>query len=294
MDTKQLEIFIAAARYLSFTETAASLSIAQSTVSYSISSLENELNTKLFIRNKGHLALTQAGRIFYEDACRMTSMMRKAIQHTRAESAGASGTLTIGFPHAQFLNDYVVQLHQFTKDHPFIELLFTTLDSNTLAEKTSDGSIDIAIDREIVFSRDSAIEWKFLYSEDFYAIVSERHPFAKKEILELSELKNEHILAMNRETNPGMFDMITHLFMAYDALPNLIATANCHETTLMRARMNEGIVLLMPSLFRDNMPDDLVVVPINAPLAKHNIGIAWNHKNENPALPLFLEYFHTT
>ena len=53
MDTKQLEIFIAAARYLSFTETAASLSIAQSTVSYSISSLENELNTKLFIRNKG-------------------------------------------------------------------------------------------------------------------------------------------------------------------------------------------------------------------------------------------------
>lgn len=291
MDTKQLEIFIAAARYLSFTETAAYLNIAQSTVSYSISSLEDELNTKLFIRNKGHLALTQAGRIFYEDACHMTSMMRKAVQHTRAESAGTSGTLTIGFPHAQFLNDYVVQLRQFAKDHPFIELLFNTMDSNSLAEKMSDGSIDIAVDREIVFSRDSDVNWQFLFDEDFYAIVSERHPFAKKDIIELSELRSERILAMNRDTNPGMFDMITHLYMAYESLPNLIATANCHETTLMRARMNEGIVLLMPSLFRDNMPDDLVAVPINAPLAKHSIGLAWNRNNENPALPLFLKMF---
>lgn len=291
MDTKQLEIFIAAARYLSFTETAAYLNIAQSTVSYSISSLEDELNTKLFIRNKGHLALTQAGRIFYDDACHMTSMMRKAVQHTRAESTGTSGTLTIGFPYAQFLNDYVVLLRQFAEEHPFIELLFTTLDSNALAEKASDGSVDIAVDREIVFSRDDAIEWRFLYSEEIYAIVSERHPFAKKDIIELSELSNEPILAMSRETNPGMFDIITHLFMAYETLPKLISTANCHETTLMRARMNEGVVLLMPSLFRDNMPDDLVVVPINAPLATHTIGVAWNSKNENPALPLFLKMF---
>lgn len=294
MDTKQLEVFIAAARYLSFTETAANLNIAQSTVSYSVSSLENELNTKLFIRNKGQLALTQAGKTFYDDACKMTSMMRQAVLHTRAEYAGATGTLTIGFPHAQFLNDYVVQLQQFTEDHPFIELLFVTLDSNTLAARASDGSIDIGVDREIVFSRDNHINWQFLFTEDFYAIVSEQHPFAKQDIIELSQLRGEKILAMNRETNPGMFDMITHLFMAYETLPDYIATANCHETTLMRARMNEGVVILMPSLFRDNMPDDLVVVPINAPLASHTIGLAWNVKNENPALPIFLDYFHTT
>ena len=291
MDTKQLEVFIAAARYLSFTETAANINIAQSTVSYSVSSLENELNTQLFIRNKGQLTLTQAGRTFYEDACKMTSMMRQAVLHTRAEYAGTTGTLTIGFPHAQFLNDYVVQLQQFTEAHPFIELQFITLDSNTLADRTSDGSIDIGVDREIVFSRDGNIEWQYLFSEDFFAIVSERHPFAKLDVVELSQLRTERILAMNRNTNPGMFDMITHLFMSYEALPNLIATANCHETTLMRARMNEGIVLLMPSLFRDNMPDDLVAVPVNAPLASHTIGLAWNTNNTNSALPLFLEYF---
>lgn len=291
MDTKQLEIFIAAAKFLSFTETAASLNIAQSTVSYSISSLENELNTKLFIRNKGQLALTQSGRTFFEDACKLTSMIRQSIQHTRAEYTGTSGSLRIGFPFAQFLNDYVSQLSRFTENYPFIDLQFIALDSNSLSAGLGDLSVDCAFDREIVFSRDASILWSPLYEEDFYAIVSERHPLASQSVVELSQLANERILAMSRETNPGMFDMITHLFMAYDVLPDFIATANCHETTLMRARMNEGVVILMPSLFRDNMPDDLVAIPINAPLALHNIGIAWNRENDNPALPLFLEVF---
>lgn len=292
MDTKQLEIFIAAAKYLSFTETAAALNIAQSTVSYSISSLENELNTKFFIRNKGQLALTQSGRTFYEDACRLTSMIRQSIQHTRAEYAGASGSLTIGFPFAQLINDYVSNLGHFTETYPFIELQFIALDSTMLASHISDLSLDCAFDREIVFSRDASVSWSPLYEEDFYAIVSERHPFAERQLIEVSDLANEHILAMSRDSNPGMFDMITHLFMAYDVLPDFIATANCHETTLMRARMNEGVVILMPSLFRDNMPNDLVAVPINAPLASHSIGIAWNEKNDNPALSLFLDFFN--
>lgn len=293
MDTKQLEVFIAAAKYLSFTETAASLNIAQSTVSYSISSLENELDTKLFIRNKGQLSLTQSGRIFFEDACRLTSMMRQSIQHTRDEFAGTSGALTIGFPFAQLLNEYVSNFRQFTEAYPFVELQFIAMDSTLLAGSLKDQSLDIAFDREIVFSRDEEVNWRFLYAEDFYAIVSNQHPFAGQSIVEVSQLANERILAMSRESNPGMFDMITHLFMAYDILPDFIATANCHETTLMRARMNEGVVILMPTLFRDNMPDDLVAVPVNAPLASHDIGIAWNTKNENPALSLFLDYFAT-
>lgn len=61
MEIKQLQIFLAAAESLSFTEAAQRCYIVQSAVSQQIASLEKELGAALFVREKRGLHLSPEG-----------------------------------------------------------------------------------------------------------------------------------------------------------------------------------------------------------------------------------------
>ena len=64
MNTVQLECFLAVADNLSFARAAEQLHITQPAVTHQISSLENELNVKLFRRTTRTVALTNDGWTF--------------------------------------------------------------------------------------------------------------------------------------------------------------------------------------------------------------------------------------
>ena len=68
MNTNQLRCFLATADKLSFTKAAQELYFSVPTITHHIQSLENELQTELFIRKKNGVALTENGRIFYPAA----------------------------------------------------------------------------------------------------------------------------------------------------------------------------------------------------------------------------------
>ena len=61
MKLKQLEVFAAVADYKSFSKAAKILYLTQPTVSAYISSLEKELNAKLFARNTKEIHMTEQG-----------------------------------------------------------------------------------------------------------------------------------------------------------------------------------------------------------------------------------------
>ena len=68
MDVKLLEYMIAIADCGNITKAAESLFITQSGLNQQLIRLENELNTQLFYRTKRHLHLTQAGKIYIDNA----------------------------------------------------------------------------------------------------------------------------------------------------------------------------------------------------------------------------------
>lgn len=62
MELKNLDTFIQVAELSSFTKAADKLGYSQSTVSFQIKQLENELNTQLFERINHHVSLTERGK----------------------------------------------------------------------------------------------------------------------------------------------------------------------------------------------------------------------------------------
>ena len=64
MNLNHLQYFVKLAYLEHYTKAAKDLSITQPSLSHAISSLEEELGTKLFNRNNKQIELTEAGRFF--------------------------------------------------------------------------------------------------------------------------------------------------------------------------------------------------------------------------------------
>ena len=86
MESEQLRIFAAVAKYKSFSEAARKLYISHSTTSRAVSALEKELGVKLFERNNHIVALTPAGQVMLEEAEKLLRAMDESAERVKAAS----------------------------------------------------------------------------------------------------------------------------------------------------------------------------------------------------------------
>lgn len=96
MTLKQLQVFMAVAGTRSFSKGGETVSLAQSTASQHIRTLEEELGARLFDRSASHVTLTEAGRLFYEHAARICGLCGEAIAVVRRFQGLEQATLRVG------------------------------------------------------------------------------------------------------------------------------------------------------------------------------------------------------
>lgn len=96
MQLRQLEYFVAIAEAGSITSAAASLLVAQPSLSNQIQALERELGAQLFERLPRGIRLTPAGRVFLEDARETLNSLSRAAKRVRQVEDSDIGELEIG------------------------------------------------------------------------------------------------------------------------------------------------------------------------------------------------------
>jgi DNA-binding transcriptional LysR family regulator len=143
MTLDQLRIFVAVAERQHLTQAAAGLALTPSAVSSAIKALEERYETPLFHRVGRRIELSDAGRIFLQEARRALASARAA-EATLAElGALRRGTLTI---HAsQTISSYWLPplLVRFRLAHPGIELELVINNTQHVAEAVLQGSADV-------------------------------------------------------------------------------------------------------------------------------------------------------
>ena len=97
MELRHVRYFVAAAEELSFRRAAERLHVSQPALSVQIQQLEDELGTALLDRDRHHVALTPAGKVFLDHGRRLLRGADEAMRAAGRAARGETGRLSIGF-----------------------------------------------------------------------------------------------------------------------------------------------------------------------------------------------------
>jgi DNA-binding transcriptional LysR family regulator len=101
VELRHLRYFVAVAEGLGFTRAAARVRTAQPSLSQQIRQLEKSVGVKLLDRSRQHVALTNAGRIFLQQAKDILARVEHAGRLAKQAADGRAGELSVGtFPSA--------------------------------------------------------------------------------------------------------------------------------------------------------------------------------------------------
>jgi LysR family hca operon transcriptional activator len=198
MDLRYLRYFIAVAEELSFTRAAQTVHTAQPSLSQQIRKLEDEIvQTPLFRRDKHHVELTEAGRVFLPEAKRILAAVERGISLARYAALSAAGRLVIGFmpgTEGAILAKVLPALH---KLRPETHVLLRDLYSPDQILALRNKEIDAGFVRGPCEGPDLC--WELVLVDPVVAVIPAKHPLAKLERIPVSRLAELPLIGIPRD-----------------------------------------------------------------------------------------------
>ncbi len=190
MDLRTLKTFQIAANTLSFTQTAAALNYAQSSVTAQIKGLEESVGVPLFDRIGNRLRLTEPGVRLRGYADRLLALAEEARAAVHRE--GPVGTLTLTAP--ETVCTYVLPpiLRAFRARYPDVEVRFVPLPVREFKRSLLEGTLDLAFILEESFAS-GALHVEPLRQEPVVVIVGPGHRLRLRDSLTAADLVGESV-----------------------------------------------------------------------------------------------------
>ncbi len=178
MELRHLRYFIAVAEELHFGRAAQVLGISQPPLSQQIQALEQEVGARLFERTNRRVELSEAGRLFLQEARLVLAQVDKAADVARRAQLGELGELKIGFTSSAPFNSTIPQaIFSFRQRFPAVHLNLREMSSTMVADALVDESIEVGIMRPLGLPDSlSVVE---LMREPLVAVLSSKHPLAQ-------------------------------------------------------------------------------------------------------------------
>jgi DNA-binding transcriptional LysR family regulator len=289
VELRQLRYFVAVAETLNFSKAAERLHIAQPPLSRQIKQLEDELGTVLLLRDRRSVVLTDAGRIFLQEARGILNQAGHAMEAVQRAAKGELGKLRVGI--GSGLGQAVNRaLFEHVKSHPGVELecqdILSSLRNVALAER----EIDVGFMRPPNDAENLAAQK--LFEEPFCVYIRKSHPLARRRKLNLVEVKDEALLLYDRNVSRGVYDKTLELYREAGLTPRIIRTktAPYDEAGAVLVASGKGIYLGVGAVrAKPGTSNEVVMVTLDEPNAKVYAHVVWRKGETSGVVLAFLE-----
>ncbi len=289
MNLNQLEYFVSVADNLSFTKAANQCFISQTAITQQIRNLEKVVGVPLFIRDKHHVELTTAGKIYLKEARTILEKSNEAVRLARSAATGIEGELKIGFISGYGQSDCSDILRGFHGAYPNINLSLCRDTMSGLLENMDKGELDVAFILSPNHAIPEYINRQYLRSYPLMAVLYQGHPLAGRTTINYKDLADENFIIMQPSARAkDEMEEIVLMYRKGGFVPNIVALEREPETILLMISIGMGISLMPEYIIRLQQKNtDLRIIPVvneDGSAETIDFDIAWSGNNVNPAV----------
>jgi LysR family transcriptional regulator, benzoate and cis,cis-muconate-responsive activator of ben and cat genes len=283
MDLRQIRYFLALATELNYTRAASQLNISQPPLTRHIQQLEHSIGVMLFDRSTRGVALTQAGKIFLEEARKIVALADQAVNKTKLAHQGQLGRLDIGIFGSSTISVIPTLLVELRKTHPDIVISLQNTTKTQQVEGVREKHLDIGFNRIYPSVPDLAVETVMI--EDLYVALH------KNQTIEVKDLVKQPFILFPNNVRPSFADNVIMLCINAGFTPNVVHDVEDILTAIALVSAGLGIAIVPESAISLRL-STIRYHLLDSKEAKVDLSCVYRPDNRSPALLAFLEAVH--
>jgi len=261
LEFRHLHAVIILAEELNFTRAAHRLRITQPALSKQITELEEQHRFHLFSRSKKRVVgLTDAGRVFVEEARSSLLHRERAVVRGRAAHEGCDSALVIGYSpyadHAWISAMLAIHLPLY----PRLQIRLTNQFSMESIRSVLVGELNFAL--VTAPPQDAQITAVPFARAPLYAALPETHPSAHKEQLVLQDLANDQWILFPKRLDPLVHEAIMDTARRGSIVPKHAHDIITAQQAIDLVSEHVGVAILTKPTGRGFHADGVVVKPL--------------------------------
>jgi DNA-binding transcriptional LysR family regulator len=198
----------------------------------------------LFTRTPRSTTLTDAGSELLADARETIASMQRLQRRAAQVARGGLGAVTVGFVWST-LSGYLAPLVSAAGDsRRQIDVSVSHLRFTDLVPALRRGDVDLLITRALGVETEFVIEE--LNREPSVVAVPERHPLARRDVIDPRDLAGESLVTLGPDVIPGLFEIGRERLLAQGIVPSAARNAGSPSEALALVAANTGIYYYLP------------------------------------------------
>jgi len=214
--------------------------VAQSSLSHSISELERELNVKLFYRNGRNVKLTKHGAFYLEYVKKALDTLEDGNQKLQDLVSPSKGKVTLSY--LSSLDPFITyMISKYYRSTGEIEkrFKFYQAPSSEIYNRLMDGTVDLAFSTQ--FDNDK-LDSCVIGKHRSVLIVSKKHPLARKDSVDLAEIRDEKLITYSGECQMRVY--IDSILKKFHISPSIILETVYDNIIIGSVAANFGVAII--------------------------------------------------
>ncbi|MGP1612497.1 MAG: LysR family transcriptional regulator [Catonella sp.] len=289
-------IFNTVAEAGNISHAAKELYISQPAISKAVTRLEQNLETKLFVRSSRGVTLTDSGRMLYEQTNVAFKHLKQAEETIKKNKKLGTGSLKIGV--STTLCKYVLMpyLEKFIKLHPHIKISISCQSTYQTLSLLQKHKVDIGLVGEsgrlenCVFSPIGLVEDGFVATPAYLKNLKKRHPESATNPFEYGNL----MLLDKHNVSRRYIDeyMRGNVLSTGQMFNDHVLEVSSMDLLIEFAKIGLGIACIITDFVKTELNNGtLTTLPLSIPIQKREIGFTYlRDYTTNKALDAFVTF----
>jgi LysR family transcriptional regulator, benzoate and cis,cis-muconate-responsive activator of ben and cat genes len=287
MELRHLRYFVAVAEEQSVTRAAARLHVSQPPLSRQVRDLEDELGVALFDHGAKSVRLTEAGKVFLNEARTVLQRADEAVRIVKAVANGQSGEIHVGYAPSLTVEILPRALKVFQEANPGVRVQLHDLSTQEMLRGLRDGKLNVALMIQTSAKVLAGITFEELRRYAVCVAMHPAHPLARVRRVSLEQVANERLVGYTLVDYPEYHLSFANLFARLKRTPQIAEEHDSFTSLIAAVEAGRGVALVLQGFDCLSGPR-LRVRPLSPAPPPYVVGVAYRKSGSSAATKNFV------